>query len=64
MSLKFEENSGLYHPSFEKDSCGIGFIAHLKGTKSHSIINDAITMLENMEHRGAYNIYYLFNTYI
>jgi len=44
---------GLYHPSFEKDSCGIGFIAHLKGVASHSIIKDAITMLENMEHRGA-----------
>ncbi|MEZ5003683.1 MAG: glutamate synthase large subunit [Chitinophagales bacterium] len=47
------EEKGLYHPSFEKDSCGIGFIAHLKGKKSHSVINDAITMLENMEHRGA-----------
>ncbi|MCP4123205.1 MAG: glutamate synthase large subunit [Bacteroidetes bacterium] len=44
---------GLYHPSFEKDSCGIGFIAHLKGVASHGIVKDAITMLENMEHRGA-----------
>lgn len=52
MSSMLEEK-GLYHPSFEKDSCGIGFIAHLKGKKSHSVINDAITMLENMEHRGA-----------
>jgi len=37
----------------EKDACGIGFVAHLKGEKSHRIIRDALTMLENMEHRGA-----------
>ena len=43
---------GLYHESFEKDSCGIGFVAHLKGKKSHAIVKDAIQMLENMEHRG------------
>ncbi|HQO31096.1 MAG TPA: glutamate synthase large subunit [Chitinophagales bacterium] len=43
----------LYLPSFEKDACGIGFVAHLKGEKSHRIIQDALTMLENMEHRGA-----------
>jgi glutamate synthase (NADPH/NADH) large chain len=48
-----QEGKGLYDPSFEKDSCGIGFIAQLKGIKSHSVIKDAITMLENMEHRGA-----------
>ena len=47
------EGGGLYHPSFEKDSCGIGFVANIKGQPSHSIITDAITMLENMEHRGA-----------
>ncbi|MDB5227533.1 MAG: glutamate synthase subunit alpha, partial [Bacteroidota bacterium] len=47
------EHPGLYHPSFEKDACGIGFVAHLKGEKSHRIIRDALTMLENMEHRGA-----------
>lgn len=43
---------GLYHESFEKDSCGIGFVAHLKGKKSHAIVKDAVQMLENMEHRG------------
>jgi len=46
-------NQGLYHPSFEHDSCGIGFVANIKGNKSHSIISDALTILENMEHRGA-----------
>ncbi|MEX2592615.1 MAG: glutamate synthase large subunit [Anditalea sp.] len=42
----------LYVPSLEHDSCGIGFVANLKGIKSHDIIEDAITMLVNMEHRG------------
>jgi glutamate synthase (NADPH/NADH) large chain len=46
-------NQGLYHPSFEHDSCGIGFVANIKGTKSHQVISDALTVLENMEHRGA-----------
>ncbi|TWR29120.1 glutamate synthase large subunit [Mucilaginibacter pallidiroseus] len=44
---------GLYRPEFEHDSCGTGFIAHIHGHKSHSIVDDALTMLENMEHRGA-----------
>ena len=46
-------NQGLYHPSFEHDSCGIGFVANIKGHKSHQHISDALTVLENMEHRGA-----------
>ncbi len=46
-------NAGLYHPSFEHDSCGIGFVASIKGNKSHQNISDALTVLENMEHRGA-----------
>ena len=48
-----ESTQGLYDPSFEHDSCGIGFVANIKGNKSHQIISDAITILENMEHRGA-----------
>lgn len=44
---------GLYDPSFEHDACGIGFVAHLKGSKSHQMVLDALTILENMEHRGA-----------
>jgi glutamate synthase (NADPH/NADH) large chain len=45
--------TGLYDPSFEHDACGIGFVANIKGHKSHQIISDALTILENMEHRGA-----------
>jgi glutamate synthase (NADPH/NADH) large chain len=44
---------GLYRPEFEHDSCGVGFIANIKGNKSHQVIADAITMLERMNHRGA-----------
>ncbi len=46
------EQKGLYHSSFERDSCGIGFIVNIKGIKSHQIVSDALTILENMEHRG------------
>ena len=44
---------GLYNPAFEHDACGIGFIANIKSNKSHQIVLDALTILENMEHRGA-----------
>ncbi|MBR1147769.1 glutamate synthase large subunit [Bradyrhizobium sp. AUGA SZCCT0431] len=44
---------GLYDPSLEKDSCGVGFIANIKGRKSHQIVDDAINILCNLEHRGA-----------
>ena len=44
---------GLYCPEFERDACGIGFVANIKGNKSHQVISDALTILENMEHRGA-----------
>lgn len=47
------KQEGLYHPEFEHDACGVGFIAHIKGEKSHQQVADALTMLENMEHRGA-----------
>jgi len=44
--------NSLYRSDFEHDSCGIGFTANLKGRKSHRTIEDALQMLENMEHRG------------
>ena len=44
---------GLYDPSQEKDSCGVGFIANIKGQKSHQIVADALSILCNLEHRGA-----------
>src|SRR5678815_84293 len=46
-------NKGLYDPRFEHDACGIGFVASIKGSKSHQHISDALTVLENMEHSGA-----------
>jgi glutamate synthase (NADPH) large chain len=46
-------SKGLYSPEFEHDSCGIGFVANIKSNKSHQIVSDALTILENMEHRGA-----------
>src|ERR1700719_1338796 len=44
---------GLYDPALDKDSCGVGFIADIKGRQSHKIIVDALTILLNLEHRGA-----------
>src|ERR1700710_2503743 len=44
---------GMYDPSLEKDSCGVGFIANIKGHKSHQIVSDAMRILCNLEHRGA-----------
>ncbi|WP_211750187.1 glutamate synthase large subunit [Paenibacillus sp. Marseille-Q4541] len=43
---------GLYDPQFEKDACGMGFVANIKGVPSHDIVSHALTMLSNMEHRG------------
>ncbi len=47
------EQQGLYVPEFEKDNCGIGLVASIKGEKSHDIIRKGITVLEKIEHRGA-----------
>src|SRR5688572_25045165 len=47
------EAEGLYNPSLEKDSCGVGFIADIKGRSSHQIVADALSVLCNLEHRGA-----------
>ncbi|MCM3127727.1 glutamate synthase large subunit [Paenibacillus provencensis] len=43
---------GLYDPQFEKDACGMGFVANIKGVPSHDIVSQSLTMLSNMEHRG------------
>ncbi|CAG8526130.1 4615_t:CDS:10 [Ambispora gerdemannii] len=43
----------LYNPEYEKDSCGVGFIVHIKGAPSHKILSDAKSVLCNMTHRGA-----------
>ncbi|NIP85490.1 MAG: glutamate synthase subunit alpha [Planctomycetales bacterium] len=44
---------GLYDPANEHDACGVGFVAHIKGQRSHQIILDADEVLRNMDHRGA-----------
>lgn len=44
---------GLYDPAFEHDACGMGFVVNIKGEKSHDIIDEALTVLENLSHRGA-----------
>ena len=45
--------TGLYDPAFEHDACGVGFVAHIKGERSHQILVDADEMLRHMDHRGA-----------
>ena len=47
------EKHGLYDPKFEHDSCGVGFVANIKGRRSHQIVEDAYIILQNMDHRGA-----------
>ena len=44
---------GLYRSSFEHDACGVGFVAHIKGIKSHSIVEQGLLILKNLDHRGA-----------
>ena len=45
------KKQGLYDPEYEKDACGVGFAAHIKGKPSHKIISDAQNLLCNMTHR-------------
>ena len=47
------ERRGLYCPEHEHDACGVGFLVHLKGHRSHKLVRDAITALERLNHRGA-----------
>ncbi len=50
---KDAQENGLYDPSQEKDACGVGFIVHQKGQKSHSIVHKGVVILNNLAHRGA-----------
>ncbi|HEY9632492.1 MAG TPA: glutamate synthase large subunit [Coleofasciculaceae cyanobacterium] len=52
-SNKLPPKQGLYDPQFEHDACGVGFIVHMKGKKSHEIVEQALTILLNLDHRGA-----------
>ncbi|WP_342132826.1 glutamate synthase-related protein [Hydrogenophaga sp. OTU3427] len=47
------QEHGLYSSSNEHDACGVGFVAHIKGAKSHEIVSQALKILENLDHRGA-----------
>jgi len=50
---RFPPAQGLYDPCNEHDSCGVGFVANIDGTKTHDIIKKGIRVLENLLHRGA-----------
>ena len=51
--IKHLQDHGLYSTESEHDACGLGFVAHIKGKKSHDIIQGALKILENLDHRGA-----------
>src|SRR5205823_11748573 len=53
MSSALPMAQGLYDPSWEHDSCGVGFIVDLKGRRSHQLVRDGLTALFNLNHRGA-----------
>ena len=56
MSMKtagLPPRQGLYDPRFEHDACGVGFVVNIKGEKSHEIVEQALTVLQNLDHRGA-----------
>ena len=53
MGSGMPEQQGLYSPSNEHDACGVGFIAHIKGQKSHKIVQQGLQILANLTHRGA-----------
>ncbi|HXE21905.1 MAG TPA: glutamate synthase central domain-containing protein, partial [Rhodoferax sp.] len=47
------QQHGLYSSAHEHDACGVGFVAHIKGQKSHEVVRNALKILENLDHRGA-----------
>ena len=51
--IKHLSEHGLYSTEQEHDACGVGFVAHIRGEKSHSIVKNALKILENLDHRGA-----------
>ncbi len=52
-NLTNAKTQGLYQSNQEHDACGVGFVAHIKGQKSHAIVSQALKILENLDHRGA-----------
>lgn len=53
MDSALPKRQGLYDPANEHDACGVGFVAHMKGVKSHSIVEQGLLILKNINHRGA-----------
>ena len=51
--IKHIQEHGLYSGANEHDACGVGFVAHIKGHKSHAIVQQGLKILENLDHRGA-----------
>ena len=49
-SQECPEQQGMYDPSFEHDNCGIGAVVNIKGIKSHKTVEDALSIVENLEH--------------
>ena len=47
------DRPGALQPCQRKDACGLGFVAHIKGTKAHNIVQQGLKILENLDHRGA-----------
>ena len=52
-TIGLPKKQGLYDPRFEHDACGVGFVVNIKGNKSHEIVKQALTILVNLDHRGA-----------
>ena len=51
--MAYPRPHGLYDPRNEHDACGVGFVAHIKGERSHTIVEQALQILANLDHRGA-----------
>jgi glutamate synthase (ferredoxin) len=51
--MNVNRKAGLYDPQFEHDACGVGFVAHIKGVRSHEIVEQGLQINENLKHRGA-----------
>ncbi|WP_427914764.1 glutamate synthase-related protein [Ramlibacter sp. MMS24-I3-19] len=51
--ISYLQENGLYSAANEHDACGVGFVAHIKGEKSHAIVSQGLKILENLDHRGA-----------
>jgi len=51
--IEYLQAQGLYSAADEHDACGVGFVAHIRGQRSHSIVRSALQILENLDHRGA-----------